>query len=63
MGRFKVSRIEIQSDRAKIFGHPKWDDYYVIASRESGANLKIGDEIEYSDGGYNFGWFKKKIEK
>jgi hypothetical protein len=55
MAKFVVSRIDRQSYRVLIYGHPKWADYHVIAS--IGVKIEVGDTVEYNPYGYNFGLF------
>ena len=59
MATFVITRIDDQIDRVLIYGHPKWDDYYVVAPAGTSAN--IGDEVEYQPDGYNFGWFVRIV--
>ena len=57
--RMTVSRTEVEPDRVLLFGHEKYDDYYVIASVKD--DVGTGDFIEYEPDGWNFGWFKRKL--
>jgi hypothetical protein len=53
-----ISRVDNQGDRVLLFG--KSPDYHVIASPEDG--VQVGDEIEFEPYGWNFGWFKRKVD-
>lgn len=55
MATFVITKIDDQVDRVLIYGHPKWDDYHVIAPE--GTPVKVGDIVEYQPEGYNFGRF------
>ena len=54
-----IAKIDDQGDRVLFYGHPKWDDYHVIAP--AGTSAKIGDKVEYQPEGYNFGWFVRIV--
>ena len=53
-----ISRIDDQGDRVLLFG--KNPDYHIIASRED--DVQVGNEIELEPCGWNFGWFKRKVD-
>lgn len=59
MNTFIIAKIEEQGDRVLFYGHPKWDDYHVIAP--AGTTAKIGDKVEYQPEGFNFGWFVRFV--
>jgi len=54
MPTLKATKVDNHGDRVLIYGHPKWDDYHVIAPANT--DIKQGDEVEYKSGGWNFGW-------
>ena len=58
-----IDKIDVQKDRVLLYSNKNNSiiDFYIIASIEQAKNLSVGDTIEYSDGGANFGWFVKKI--
>ena len=61
MARFKVTKVVREESRVLIYGHPKWDDYHVIAHKN--IDVKELDEIEYAPDGLNFGWLIRVISK
>ena len=53
-----VMSVHDQGDRVLLFGSDI--NYHIIASRAD--NVQVGDEIEFEPYGWNFGWFKRKVQ-
>jgi hypothetical protein len=60
MSKLVVTRVEKEEDRVLLYGHEKWSDYCIICKPD--VDIKVGDTVEYEPYGYNFGWFKQKVE-
>ena len=56
MSELTVTKVIREDDRTLLYGHPKWDDYHIIA--EPDVDVKVGDTVDYDPEGYNFGWFR-----
>ena len=53
-----VRRIEVDGDRVLFYGDD--ENYHIIGSKKD--KVKVGDDIKYEEGGYNFGWLKKEMK-
>ena len=58
-----IARIEPDDDRILLYPvqrPSRLGEWYIIASPEKAAEVKVGDKVIYRPDGVNFGWFVSK---
>ncbi len=56
-----VRQIVHEEDPVRVLVYGENRNYHVIASEQQVKDISIGDQIEYEEYGFNFGWFSRKL--